>query len=81
MPRHLWHFSKTAIKRLASKENMKLVKTHPMKFDSYYVSLLSEKNKSGKMNIFNAFRIGWLSNVKANSSKEHSSLIYIIKNN
>ena len=80
VPRHLWHFNQESISKLFSKENMKVVKTHPMKFDSYYVSLLSEKYKSGWMNIFNAFRIGFVSNTKAKRSGEYSSLIYIIKN-
>ena len=79
-PRHLWHFSQAAISKLIAKEEMKVFKTLPMKFDSYYVSLLSEKYKSGWMNIFNAFRIGWLSNFKAKQSTEYSSLIYCIKN-
>ena len=80
VPRHLWHFSKESISKLFFKENMKVVETHPMKFDSYYVSLLSEKYKSGWMNIFNAFRIGFMSNLKAKESGEYSSLIYVIKN-
>jgi 2-polyprenyl-3-methyl-5-hydroxy-6-metoxy-1,4-benzoquinol methylase len=80
VPRHLWHFSQTAIQRLFLKEEMKVVKTHAMKFDAYYVSLLSEKYKSGRMNMFNAFRIGFLSNRSAKQSGEYSSLIYIIKN-
>ncbi len=80
VPRHLWHFSQAAIQRLFLKEEMKVVKTYPMKFDAYYVSLLSEKHKSGKMNIFNAFRIGFFSNLKAKRTGEYSSLIYIIKN-
>lgn len=80
VPRHLWHFNQDSISKLFSKENMKVVETHPMKFDSYYVSLLSEKYKSGWMNIFNAFRIGFTSNMKAKHSEEYSSLIYLIKN-
>ena len=80
VPRHLWHFSQESISKLFSKENMKVLETHPMKFDSYYVSLLSEKYKFGWMNIFNAFRIGLVSNLKAKSSGEYSSLIYIIRN-
>ena len=79
-PRHLWHFSQSSVSKLVEKEKMKVVKILPMKFDSYYVSLLSEKHKSGWMNIFNAFRIGWLSNFKAKHSSEYSSLIYCIKN-
>jgi 2-polyprenyl-3-methyl-5-hydroxy-6-metoxy-1,4-benzoquinol methylase len=80
-PRHLWHFNRESVSKLFLKENMKVIKTLPMKFDSYYVSLLSEKYKSGWMNIFNAFRIGFTSNIKAKRSGEYSSLIYIIKNN
>ena len=80
VPRHFWHFSQESISKLFLKENMKVAETHPMKFDSYYVSLLSEKYKSGWMNIFNAFRIGFTSNIKAKRSGEYSSLIYVIKN-
>ena len=80
VPRHLWHFSQSSVSKLVEKEKMKVVKALPMKFDSYYVSLLSEKYKSGWMNIFNAFRVGWLSNFKAKHSSDYSSLIYCIKN-
>ncbi|PKV48743.1 methyltransferase family protein [Aquimarina sp. MAR_2010_214] len=80
VPRHLWHFSKTAIQKLFEEENLKLEKTLPMKFDSFYVSLLSEKYKSGKMNFLNAFWIGLRSNLKAKRSGEYSSHIYILKN-
>ncbi len=80
VPRHLWHFSKTAIKLLFEKEGMKLEKILPMKFDAFYVSLLSEKYKSGKMNFFNAFLIGLRSNIKAKANFEFSSHIYVIKN-
>ena len=80
VPRHLWHFSKISIEKLVSRENMKLEKILPMIFDSFYVSLLSEKYKTGKMNFFSAFWIGLRSNLKANISKEYSSHIYVIKN-
>ena len=45
VPRHLWHFSQESIKKLFSKVSMKVEKTIPMKYDSYYVSILSEKYK------------------------------------
>lgn len=80
VPIHFWHFSKTAIKLLFEKENIKLEKVLPMKFDSFYVSLLSEKYKSGKMNFIKAFFIGLKSNFKAKSHLEYSSHIYILKN-
>ena len=79
VPRHLWHFSKTSISELFKKENLKLVETLPMLFDAYYVSLLSEKYKSGFMNPLKAFWIGFKSNRKGKQSKEYSSHIYVLK--
>ncbi|PVX45859.1 methyltransferase family protein [Flavobacterium sp. 103] len=81
VPIHFWHFSKAAIQKLFAKENMNLEKVLPMKFDSFYVSLLSEKYKTGKMNYFKAFFIGLQSNWKAKQKMEYSSHIYILKNN
>jgi 2-polyprenyl-3-methyl-5-hydroxy-6-metoxy-1,4-benzoquinol methylase len=80
VPIHFWHFSKTAIKLLFDKEDIKLEKVLPMKFDSFYVSLLSEKYKNGKMNFVKAIWIGLISNWKANRSSEYSSHIYVLKN-
>ncbi|WP_452230564.1 class I SAM-dependent methyltransferase [Lacinutrix sp. MEBiC02404] len=80
VPRHLWHFNQESIAKLFAKENMKIVKTLPMQFDAYYVSLLSEKYKSGFMNPFKAFWFGFLSNQKGKRSGEYSSLIYVLKN-
>jgi 2-polyprenyl-3-methyl-5-hydroxy-6-metoxy-1,4-benzoquinol methylase len=80
VPIHFWHFSKKAIQSLFEKVDMKLEKVLPMKFDSFYVSLLSEKYKTGKMNYISAFFIGLKSNLKAGSTKEYSSHIYVLKN-
>lgn len=80
VPRHLWHFSQTSIQKLFAKVSMKIEKTIPMKYDSYYVSMLSEKYKSGRTNFIKASYIGFLSNMKAKSTSEYSSLIYVIKN-
>ena len=80
VPRHLWHFSQIAISKLVQQKGMEVIKTKPMVFDAYYVSLLSEKYKTGKSNMLKAFRVGLKSNIKAKSSKEYSSHIYIIRN-
>lgn len=79
VPRHLWHFSKTAIKKLFAAEGMEVIKILPMKFDSFYVSLLSEKYKTGKMNFIAGFWNGLRSNLKAAKNMEYSSNIYVIK--
>lgn len=80
VPIHFWHFSKTAIQKLFQKEQMELVKILPMKFDSFYVSLLSEKYKTGRMNFVKAFFVGLWSNIKGKSDLEYSSHIYVLKN-
>ena len=80
VPRHIWHFSKIAIGKLFKENGMKLIEVLPMKFDSFYVSLLSEKYKTGKMNFIKAFFVGLKSNNSGNQTQEYSSHIYVIKN-
>jgi 2-polyprenyl-3-methyl-5-hydroxy-6-metoxy-1,4-benzoquinol methylase len=78
VPIHFWHFSKTAIKLLFEKHSIQLINVLPMKFDAFYVSLLSEKYKNGKMNFVKATYIGLKSNWKARKSGEWSSHIYVL---
>ncbi len=80
VPRHLWHFSKTSIQKLFKKENLELNKVKPMWFDSFYVCLLSEKYKTGKMSFIKGFLFGFISNCSGILKKEYSSHIYILKN-
>ncbi len=79
LPRHLYHFTKTDVDRLAGKYGFTIVNTLPMKFDSYYVSLLSEKYLKGKMNWMPAFWNGFWSNVLAGRKRGYSSQIYVLK--
>jgi 2-polyprenyl-3-methyl-5-hydroxy-6-metoxy-1,4-benzoquinol methylase len=79
VPRHLWHFSKKSIQSLFAAQGLELVQVKPMWFDSFYVSLLSEKYKTGKMNMIQGFWIGLRSNLSGMRTKEFSSHIYIIK--
>jgi len=80
VPRHLWHFSKSSIKKLGEAHQFKLIHIEPMYFDSFYVSMLSEEYKTGSKNPMKAFYIGLKSNLKAKRTKEYSSHIYILKN-
>ncbi len=80
VPRHLSHFSPQTIKELFKDSNLKHVKSLPMKFDSYYVSLLSEKYKNSFLQPLKALLIGLYSNLKANKNPEnYSSVIYIFQ--
>ncbi|TNJ47063.1 class I SAM-dependent methyltransferase [Tamlana fucoidanivorans] len=80
VPRHLWHFNKTSMFKLMGSFGLKVTKVKPMWFDAFYVCMLSEKYKSGKLSFIKGFFIGLVSNLKAIVSKEVSSVIYIIKN-
>jgi 2-polyprenyl-3-methyl-5-hydroxy-6-metoxy-1,4-benzoquinol methylase len=79
VPRHLYHFHKDTLEKLLSNYGFKLVEIKPMKFDSFYVSMLSEKYKTGTINYFTAFKNGLTSNLKARSAADYSSVIYVFK--
>lgn len=79
VPRHLYHFSPLSMQMLMAKMEMKIVDYRPMWFDSFYVSLLSSKYKTGKTNWPGALLTGLRSNLKAmTNTKKCSSVIYII---
>jgi 2-polyprenyl-3-methyl-5-hydroxy-6-metoxy-1,4-benzoquinol methylase len=80
VPRHLWHFRPADMIRLMADQGFKHIQTRPMTFDSYYVSMLSEKYKTGRSGLIKAFWRGLVSNIKANKTgKEFSSQIYIFR--
>ncbi len=78
VPRHLYHFSPKAMKILLNAHGLQIETMKPMWYDSVYVSLLSEKYKTGKSNAGKAFVNGMLSNFETFLNKTKcSSLIYI----
>lgn len=82
VPRHLYHFSQKSIKQLFEQKGLQLEKTIPMKFDSFYVSMLSTKYQEGKINYLRAFVDGIKSNLNAkNAEGNYSSLIYVFRKN
>ncbi len=79
VPRHLYHFDLKSMQTLLNNAGFKLIESKPMKFDSFYVSMLSEKYKTGSVNLVKAFFTGFKSNLKANDENHYSSTIYIFK--
>jgi len=80
VPRHLYHFSQDTMKTLMLKHGLKVKKVYPMKLDSYYISLLSNKYKYNKSKFLSSFITGYKSNTYANNNQNnYSSLIYVIK--
>lgn len=79
VPRHLYHFDKETFRRFAKARGFKVPATLPLKFDSFYVSLLSEKYRGSKLALLKAFYQGLRSNMQASSSNNYSSLIFVLK--
>jgi 2-polyprenyl-3-methyl-5-hydroxy-6-metoxy-1,4-benzoquinol methylase len=77
VPRHLYHFSPDAIKKLLAIHGLRLESIKPMWYDGFYISFLSEKYRKG--NLLRGFIIAMIANLKALLKKERcSSLIYVI---
>ncbi len=80
VPRHLYHFTPKDIESVFKKHDLKLFRVLPMVFDSFYVSMLSEKIKTGNTNFIKAIWNGFRSNMAAiKSGKTYSSQIYLIR--
>lgn len=82
VPRHLYHFSPHSMNLLLHKHGLKIRRMKPMWFDSFYVSMLSEKNQHRDGNILSALAAGVKSNVQAlTNSASSSSITYIATKN
>jgi 2-polyprenyl-3-methyl-5-hydroxy-6-metoxy-1,4-benzoquinol methylase len=80
VPRHLYHFSPRSMEALLKTAGLKVVGLKPMWFDSFYVSMLSERYRRGKDNLIGAALTGLRSNLKAwGDTGRCSSVIYIIR--
>lgn len=76
VPRHLYHFTQNDISRLLMDFGFDLKKVIPMKYDAYYVSMLSEKYKK-RFSLLGVFR-GLISNFKA-KKYGYSSQVYVFE--
>ncbi|GAB2543400.1 class I SAM-dependent methyltransferase [Rufibacter soli] len=78
VPRHLYHFNKISMQRLLKKHRLELKEVLPMKWDAYYVSILSEKYKHGQTKMLGSFFTGFRSNLHgAYNGNSYSSQIFI----
>lgn len=83
-PRHLYHFSQESMHFLIEEFELITIAQVPMFFDSFYVSLLSEKYKSGNKSGFKSLVNSVLMGLKSNNwakknNNNYSSILYILK--
>ncbi|KEO73576.1 methyltransferase [Anditalea andensis] len=80
VPRHLYHFNQETMGILAEEFNLRIVDAVPMKFDSYYVSILSDKITNSGNNLLKSIINGYKSNNYAKNNKNnYSSLLFILR--
>ncbi len=80
VPRHLYHFTPGSLESLCHKCGFIIIQRKGLPFDSFYISLLSEKHRKTKTAPINAMFRGLDSNIKAlRKIKPWSSEIFICK--
>ena len=81
LPIHINHFCPETIERLFKTNGFTLEKKIGMKYDAFYVSILSNEYKNGMKQYLKGFVIGLISNILAYLKiYEFSSTIYIFRN-
>lgn len=80
VPRHLWHFTPSAMQQFGIKHGFILTERRPMPFDAFYVSMLTEKYQGHPFPFFRGLFTGcqaWFASlVKKDRS---SSMIYVFR--
>ncbi|UBM59010.1 class I SAM-dependent methyltransferase [Marinilongibacter aquaticus] len=80
VPRHIWHFCPESVIVLAQKYGFRVKKMDLLPFDSFYVSMLSEKYKGSSLGLAKGFCIGALSFARSVFKPEKaSSVVYILE--
>lgn len=80
VPRHLWHFSPETMRQFAEKHGFRLIRTLPMPFDAFYVSILSEKYRQTALPFIKGMCSGLRAWLRAcRQPDKSSSLIYVFR--
>lgn len=80
VPRHLWHFTPSTLKKLAENHGFKITKMKRLMLDPFYNSMLSEKYRGSRYFMLFGFVIGKLAYIESlfNVGKS-SSVVYTLK--
>lgn len=80
VPRHLWHFTPSVIQQFGAKHGFILAEHHPMPFDAFYISMITEKYFGRKLPFLRGAWIGFRAWMASLAKKEHSSsMIYVFR--
>lgn len=80
VPRHLWHFNLSSFKLFSDNGGFKITRIKSLPLDTFYISILSEKNIGSEMAFFKGLcRGGWFNLLSIRDIYKSSSLIYFLK--
>jgi len=79
VPRHLWHFTDSGLIRLLEVNGFLFESQHPLWFDAFYISYMSEVQKGATFPFLRGIFIGLISNIKALFNNQYSSKIYVFR--
>ena len=80
VPRHLWHFSPSTMQQFGAKHGFILEAEHPMPFDAFYVSMLTEKYKGNSLSFIKGLWTGTCAWFNSLGKRERSSsMIYVFR--
>lgn len=80
VPRHIWHFTPSTIQQFGAKHGFILTERYPMPFDTFYISILSEKYKHSHFSFLKGIITGIKGSFATIIKKEQSSsMIYIFR--
>jgi len=79
VPRHLWHFSRSSIKRLFGTKGYELRAVKPLWLDAFYISWLSETYRKNRLAPLSGALMGAASNLYGVFSREFSSHVYCLQ--
>ena len=80
VPRHLWHFSPSVMQQFGAKHGFVLAERHPMPFDAFYVSMLTEKYKKHGLPFLRGLFTGTQALMASLVKKDRSSsMIYVFR--
>ncbi len=80
VPRHRWHFDPSSLTTLTNRHGFTLMHHERMPFDSFYISVLSERNMRHKMAFLRGMLMGlysWL--VSLGNRGKSSSIVYVFR--
>lgn len=79
VPRHLYHFTPDTIEPLFAQYGLRLNNKLPMKFDAFYIGMLSTRYRTGKTSYVESVRTGITSNIQATRTGQSSSIVYLFQ--